>query len=72
VKLNVLPGSCLIDVSGVGAGAPGGGAGGIAYAQAGGSPAARSPPADRRSAAPLPATTRINSLRMVCLRDAPA
>src|SRR6185295_11543638 len=45
VKLSVLPGSVFIDVSGgggVGAGAPAGRAAGIAYAQAGGSLAARS------------------------------
>ncbi len=42
VKLSVLPGSCLIEVSGAGGAAPGVGGSGMAYAHAGGSPTARS------------------------------
>src|SRR2546430_3181963 len=69
VKLSVLPGTCLVDVSAGGAGgagAPAGRATGIAYAHAGGSPAAWSTPVAMTAATPR--TTRTRNLRMCSLR----
>src|SRR5262245_14320595 len=65
VKVNVLPGSCFIDVSaagGAGAGAPAGRGAGMAYAHAGGSLAARSAEVMASGAAAM--ATSITNLRI--------
>src|SRR5712691_10469698 len=65
VKLSVLPGICLTDVSGAAVGAPGGVATGMAYAHSGGSPSARSTAVAARDATTT--TTKACNLRISSL-----